>query len=247
MNAGVLPLPRPRRSLAASRSRRDALRFSEPGAPLVAVCGLHGGAGTTTLAALLAEHAAAASPAGRVLAVEGEPRAGELAGRLGAASEWSLARLAAARGSDDPAADAPVVQRADGLRVLASAGPDLAVAGAGELAAVLAEARAAHALCVVDAGTVRQPAAEAAMAGADVVVWVADPARLDAATFASPLVRPARGARWVLALNGATRGARVPRALRGELAAVITVRRGAAVDERGGREAAEQLARAVRG
>ena len=47
--------------------------FSEPGAPLVAVCGLHGGAGTTTLACLLAEHAAAASPAGRVLAVEARP------------------------------------------------------------------------------------------------------------------------------------------------------------------------------
>ena len=136
--------------------------------------------------------------------------------------QLSLAQLALARGSE-PAA--PVAQRADGLRVLAGAGPDLATASPGALAAVLAEARALHALCVIDAGSVRQPAAEPALAGADVVVWVAHPARLDAAAFASPLVRPARGARWVLALVSAARRRRVPRALREELAAVVTLRR----------------------
>ena len=193
-------LPRSRSVAACVAGRWIVLAFTEPGAPLVAVCGLHGGAGATTLTALLAEHAAAASPAGGVLAVEGDARAGQLALRLGAASELSLAQLATERGLDP---GVPVAQRSDGLRVLAAAGPDLAAAGASTLARVLAEARAAHALCVVDAGCVRHPAAEPVLAGADVVVWVADPVRLDPAPFASPLVRPARGARWVLALVAA--------------------------------------------
>src|SRR5439155_8384071 len=75
----------------------DALCFSDPGAPLVAVCGLHGGAGTTTLACLLAEHAAGSSPSGRVLIAEGDARAAELAAHLGASSPLSLMRLAAGR------------------------------------------------------------------------------------------------------------------------------------------------------
>ena len=42
-------------------ARRAALAFTEPGGPVVVVCGLHGGAGTSTLALLLAHYAAAAS------------------------------------------------------------------------------------------------------------------------------------------------------------------------------------------
>jgi hypothetical protein len=240
-------LPRSRLVVGVRRRTLDVLAFTEPGAPLVAVCGLHGGAGATTLTALLAEHAAAASPAGRVLALEGDARAGQLAMRLGAASGLSLAQLATERGSDP---GVPVAQRSDGLRVLAAAGPDLATAGASTLARVLAEARAAHGLCVVDAGCVRHPAAEPVLAGADVVVWVSDPDRLTPAPFASPLVRPARGARWVLALvatNGRRTGPRLPRALRDELAAVVALRGRKALEGKGARAAAEQLARAVRG
>jgi Flp pilus assembly CpaE family ATPase len=193
--AGALPRARGTRPRVRS-SAVDPLAFTEPGAPLVALCGLHGGAGTTTLARLLAEAAAAASPAGRVLAVEADARAAELARRVRAASALSLAELALRPGEQT----APVSQRADGLRVLAAVQPASAEAPNSALAAVLAEARAEHALCVVDAGSVRTRAAEPALAGADVVVWVADPARVEPDAFASPLVRPARGARWVLAL-----------------------------------------------
>jgi hypothetical protein len=249
VSARVVAWPRPRG--ARPRVRRtpiNVLTFSEPGGPLVTICGLHGGAGTTTLACLLADHAAAASPAGRVLAVEADTRAAELAGRLRAPSELSLAQLALLRAGGD--APAPVTQRADGLRVLAAPRPDAAEAPATALAALLAEARAAHALCVVDAGNVRWRAAESALAGADVIVWTADPARLEAGALASPLVRPARGARWVLALvpvSGPSRRRRVPRALRDDLDAVVVLPAGTALEGEAARAAADGLARAVRG
>ncbi len=251
MSAGVATLPLARRSRRLARSAtRSVLTFAEPGAPLVAVCGLHGGAGTTTLACLLAEHAAAASPTGRVLAVEADARAAELAGRLGAPSESSLAHLAGQR-LTARRAEHPLTQRKDGLRVLAAPAPDLVEPPPSAVAAVLAEARAAHALCVVDAGSVRQPFADSALAGADVVVWAADPARLDPCAFASPPVRPARGARWVLALvpvsgNGRARRS-LPRALRADLDAVVVLPRGAEHAGEAARGAAEHLARAVRG
>ena len=234
-------LPRARRPQARDRSHSRWLVFSEPGAPLVTVCGLHGGAGTTTVACMLAEHAAAVSPAGHVLAVEADGRAAELAGRLRAASELSLNALAGAGSTG-----APIAQRADGLRVLAAAAPHTAEPPAGALAAVLAQARAAHALCVIDAGCVRQPPAEPALAGADVVVWVSEPARLAADAFGSPLIRPTRGARWVLALVPRTRArrGRLPRSLRDELDAVVVM---PPSDEPHSHEAAERLARAVRG
>ena len=247
----TLPLALRRPRTKAVEPARDVLAFAAPGGPLVAVCGLHGGAGTTTLACLLAAHAAASSPSGHVLAVEADARAGELAARLGVASALALPELAAARIADRLPDDGAVAQRDDGLRVLAAAGPRAAAAPANALAAVLAEARVAHGLCVLDAGCLRGPAAETALAGADVVLWVADPARLDHAVFASPLVRPARGARWLLALVPVSGTARAPRAalrrLREDLAAVIAVPRGAHRDPRRAVAIAERLARGLRG
>jgi hypothetical protein len=254
VSARVAALPLARRR---ARTRIDAdpvgetLTFASPGGPLVAVCGLHGGAGTTTLACLLASHAAAASPSGRVLAVEADARAGELAARLGVASALALPELAAARACEQLPEQGAVAQRTDGLRVLAADGPRGAAAPATALAAVLAEARVAHGLCVLDAGSLRGPSAETALAGADVVLWVADPARLDHAALASPLVRPARGARWALALVPVSGAGQAPRRelrrLRADLTAVIAVPRGAHTDPALGRRVAERLGRGLLG
>lgn len=49
------------RSTPRRSAKMAALAFDEPGGPLVAVCGLAGGAGTSTLALTLARHAAAVS------------------------------------------------------------------------------------------------------------------------------------------------------------------------------------------
>ena len=47
-------------SATSPAARRAALAFTEPDGPVVVVCGLHGGAGTSTLALLLAHYAAVA-------------------------------------------------------------------------------------------------------------------------------------------------------------------------------------------
>ena len=98
---------------------------------------------------------------------------------------------------------------------------------------VLAEARAAHALCVVDAGCVRHPAAEPALAGADVVVWVADPARLDPAPFA--LAARAAGARGALGAGAGGGGRFAPRSAGAESAPGRARRGGRAARPQGAR------------
>jgi hypothetical protein len=250
VSAAALPwqaVTRARR--AGAVAPRGRLAFGPPGV-LVAICGLHGGAGTTALTGQLAAAAASASGPGRVLAVEADARAADLAARLGAASRLALCELAAARLAGRVPEAGVVAERADGLRVLAAARPRAAEAPPAALGALLAEARAGHGLCVIDAGCLRAAAAEPALAGADVVIWAADPARLAPGVLASPLVRPARGARWVLALVPVAGDGRISRSglrtVREDLDAVVRIPRGAPADARRAHEAAERLARAVR-
>ena len=144
---GRLPLPRRRRASRAAES--ELLAFHRVGGPLVAVCGLAGGAGTSTLAYLLARRAARHSTIPVLLAELGSGSG--LAAVAGAAAPLALCELARAvdeeRAPERPFADAA------GLRLVASTQPgDPGPLPAGALERLLDDARAAHGLVVVDAG-----------------------------------------------------------------------------------------------
>jgi Flp pilus assembly CpaE family ATPase len=174
---------------------------------IVAVCGLHGGAGTTTLALLLAD-AAAAQRHGRVLVCDTSPTAGGLALAARAASAYNLAdvaRLTAAgrRPTQVPWADLPA-----GTRLMARAPGRRAAAPASAIATVLTDAAAAHDLVVIDAGQIADDHATAALRAADVVLWTLDAtAQLTrcAHLLAGELSTPARDATWLLAASATGR------------------------------------------
>ena len=99
MGAAAIAARIPLRTPARSRSTARALAFHRTGGPLVAACGLAGGAGTTTLALLLARHVAAESSVPVLLTELAADRGGLAAatGRAGPASLAALARLAGGR------------------------------------------------------------------------------------------------------------------------------------------------------
>lgn len=188
---------------AALNPAQPAVRVAAAG-PLVAVCGLHGGAGTTTIAALLATRAAARTEPGGVLLADSDPSAGGLALHLGLASAYNLAELAALRSAGRPLEHAPFADLPAGVRLCAAAPAPRATPTPGAVGAVLAEARSAHALTVLDAGPLSSVHAQGVLEHADVVVLALaahtslTPVRR---LLASPLVRAARAARWALAVS----------------------------------------------
>ncbi|HMJ34786.1 MAG TPA: hypothetical protein VK501_12810 [Baekduia sp.] len=183
---------------------------------IVAVCGLHGGAGTTTIAALLARAAAAQQP-GRVLLCDSAPGAGDLALALGAASPYNLTDVARLADDRQTPAEVPWLEQADGLRVMARAPARRAAARPDAVVKVLRDAAAAHSLVIVDAGALQSEHAAAALHAADIVLWTLDAtAQLDrcAALLGGPLATDARHARWLLAASATGRDADVPVAAR---------------------------------
>src|SRR5215207_4594603 len=145
-------LPLPRRRPASHAASSEQLAFHRPGGPLVAVCGLAGGAGTSTLAYLLARRAARHSTVPVLLA---ELDAG---GGL----------VALARAVDEERPPERPFTEAAGLRLVAATetgAPDPFPTGG--LARLLDDARAAHGLVVVDAGQPRAGEAERLLAMAD--------------------------------------------------------------------------------
>lgn len=145
------------------------LAFQAP-ATVVAVCGLAGGAGTTTLAWLLARQAARESPA-PVLVCEPEAIGGGLADRAGCASTTALGELGELVDAGQRPPAGAFAALPDGLRMIA-AGPRQAHAPpAGALARVLSDARAAHGLVVCDCRTLDHPAVDAILAQATHVLW----------------------------------------------------------------------------
>jgi hypothetical protein len=124
---------------------------SESG-PLVAVCGLVGGAGTSTLAYLLARHAALRYERPVILAELGDH--GDVAELTGGGGEYGLAGLVRATAAALPIGTPYVVGPA-GLWVVAAERPafDCELPLVDEwLKRVLSDARAAHQLVVVDTG-----------------------------------------------------------------------------------------------
>jgi Flp pilus assembly CpaE family ATPase len=135
---------------AAARASDGPLAFHGLGGPLVAVCGLTGGAGASTLAYLLARRAAPNS-SGPVLVAE-LGAAGGLAALAGRASPLGLAELAQAA-SENASVTEPFAQLEHDLRLVASAPrPETPPATAEALSSLLRDARAAHGLVIVDTG-----------------------------------------------------------------------------------------------
>jgi hypothetical protein len=188
----------------------NALTFTELGGPVVAVCGLTGGAGTTTLACLLARGAAPASRA-PVLLAELPSASGGISPVLGLASTGSIWRRIASGARPAPAPGP------DGLRVLASDAEAPEDASADDLATTLAELRRDHGLVVLDCGVLHAPDARAAVATATHVVWAMPTGHTAAVRAASllgarGLAPPPGGRREVLAVVATRSTALPPRA-----------------------------------
>jgi hypothetical protein len=149
--------------------------------PLLAVCGLCGGAGTSTLSYLVARFAVARA-GGPVLVGDTGGTAGGLAACAGLQSRRSLRELAAHIDHREPVAgdlyavDEPASSAGGELRVIAS-GPrldDAEADGIEGLGALLAMARSdgAHALTVIDCGTLQTAADRLVLRSASHVAWL---------------------------------------------------------------------------
>jgi hypothetical protein len=143
-----IPLARRR---AGDDSSACGLAFEKTGGPLVAVCGLVGGAGTTTLALCLARQAASESHAPVLVTEADEHRAG-LAVIAGCATPHSLPTLACRAAAGD-APEHTFNELAPGLRLIAATPSRTTPVEPNELHALLGQARAAHGLVVVDCGS----------------------------------------------------------------------------------------------
>lgn len=154
--------------------------------PLLAVAGLCGGAGASTLAYLLAKHATIASGLPVLACDTGGPTAG-LAAYSGIEVAHSLPRLANALAASDRPGTPICVDDGTGLRIIARRPALDPPADADGLARVLGDARAAHALTVVDCGTLRGPTERHALALATHVAWVIPTNRVGIARSAATL------------------------------------------------------------
>jgi cellulose biosynthesis protein BcsQ len=145
-------------------------KVTTPRGPLLAVCGLCGGAGASTLAYLIAAAVARSSPRPVLVADTGGPD-GAIAAYTGVESPRSLTELA-----EHVAAGLPtgplVATTGDGLRVLAT-GPRFApTCNKGALGLLLDQARDRYALTVIDCGTLAHKASQIALTRASHVAWV---------------------------------------------------------------------------
>jgi MinD-like ATPase involved in chromosome partitioning or flagellar assembly len=214
-------LDRGRTSVAATAA---ALSFTRADGPLLALAGVCGGAGTTTLAYLLAAAAARASTAPVLLADAGGPAA-SVAAIARATSPLSLPALAELIERGERPTQRLFASGEHGLRILATAPRlDESVSENG-VRAVLAQARSAHALTIVDAGTLTRPVERAVLAEGSHVAWVLPASRLGvrrAALLFGALRAAVAGQELVVARNDGT----APRSVISELAALAD-RRGA--------------------
>jgi len=186
----------------------SGLSFDRPGGPLVAVCGLVAGAGTSTLAYALAERAARDSAA-PILACEMDPTANGLAALADATTPHSLSELAFQVAEGRPPV-APFVTLPSGLRLIASPPRRRALPGAAALP-LLRDARAAHGLVMVDCGSLARLEALPALDLATHILWTvpATPLALKRARRAlaelAPRPSPAREALVAIALSPTAR------------------------------------------
>ena len=180
------------------------LNFDQPGGPVVAVCGLAGGVGTSTFAFALARQAARESSAPVLLIETGSCRPG-LSVLVGHETPYSLTALARAIAVGNQPTDT-FLEFASGLRLIASGPSREASAPAAAMRALLDQARDAHGLVVVDCGA-DWASGHAAVAQATHIVWIVAgtaPGLASAtATFDSDLVPPASQRHEVLIARAA--------------------------------------------
>ncbi len=164
--AGSVPMPDD-----ASNGAHKAPAAPARLGPLLAVCGLAGGAGATTLAYLVALVAARQSTRPVLVADTGGPSGG-LAACAGVEVQRSLGELAEQLATGAPLGGGIYATGRDGLRVLAT-GPEFSSRPADDqVESLLAHAREAHGLTVIDCGTLSRAAQQTAVAAATHIAWV---------------------------------------------------------------------------
>jgi hypothetical protein len=147
------------------------LSFPAAPGPLLAIAGLSGGAGASVLAYLIAATAARQSSAPVLVADTGGPTGG-LALHAGVSSPRTLAGIAERLGAGEAMTGSLWANGENGLRVMAGP-PQFTVQGERDaILRVLADARAVHALTVVDVGTLARVADHAALGAATHVAWI---------------------------------------------------------------------------
>jgi hypothetical protein len=160
----------PRSDTPPSGARRAPLAFTETRGPVVVVCGLHGGAGTSTLALLLAHYAAVASSV-PVLLCEAPAASGDQLALGAPESAVSLDALAVTLAAGARPQNGWWADR-ENLRVLAT--PPAARLDSPprvDLSGTLQAAARENGLTVVDGGSVRDHSTRALLACATHVIW----------------------------------------------------------------------------
>jgi Flp pilus assembly CpaE family ATPase len=147
------------------------LAFHAKGGPLLAVVGLCGGAGASTLTYLVALAAARASTA-PVLACDTGGPTGGLSLYAGTQTTHSLADAAERLAAGKPLAGGLVATGRNDLRLIASGPEFLAHGDADGIQRVLGDAQLAHALTVVDCGTLTRDIDRQALTMASHIAWV---------------------------------------------------------------------------
>ncbi len=164
---GWVPVPDHALNSATTPPPADPVRLG----PLLAVCGLAGGAGVTSLSYLIAL-AAARDWTNPVLVADTGGPSGGLAACAGVEVERSLGELAQQLAAGVPLGSGIYASGRDGLRVLAT-GPEFSSRPADEpVNWLLAHAREAHGLTVIDCGTLARAAEQTAAAAATHLAWV---------------------------------------------------------------------------
>jgi MinD-like ATPase involved in chromosome partitioning or flagellar assembly len=163
--AGAPGSPRPAEPQPGPARERHVIR-----GPLLAVCGLCGGAGASTLAYLAARFSARRRSMPVLVCDTGGPTGG-LADHAGVATARSLLEIAEQLTAALATGRVYAVGH-DGVRVLATGPRFTPLCARDGVERVLEHARAAHALTVVDCGTLAREADRIALAKASHVAWV---------------------------------------------------------------------------
>jgi MinD-like ATPase involved in chromosome partitioning or flagellar assembly len=191
------------------------------------VCGLAGGVGTTMLTYLIALAAAREWTDPVLVADTGGP-SGALAAYAGVEVPRPLPELAVQLGCRKPLGAGIYATRRDGLRVLAS-GPDFSSPDVDDqLLSLLAHAREAHSLTVIDCGTLVRRAEQAVAAAATHVAWVLSATRAGVERGRRTLdAAPQLSGRELLVARGDARQTRAPlrdlRRIAGERRALLVL------------------------
>lgn len=166
----------PRAPAAEPRSRSDAQLAPSPvrRGPLVAVCGLCGGAGASTLAYLIARWAAldASGHGSPVLALDAGGTTGGLSRYSQTESACSLAELSEQLHTVGRPPAAIFAETPGGVRLIATSPRPQPEFEPGLVIRVLTDAREVHGMTVVDCGTLSLPAERLALELATHVIWV---------------------------------------------------------------------------